>query len=487
MSDINYQTLASELLGQMNVRTKGLVSATPGATMGHGPGGLFSSPGLSRPVFSAMILPHLGIQNMIPVRPSRDFNPLHGIMTGVTASSGANPVGVCDDPPSAGLMKLCTHSFVFGRQSRQTKVYDLDTFGRLTNRGEFTDLQLFGNPLVNPNAGVPTMPGVANPAQALNNEIAKALFELAVSWSRDFARLTYAGTPTNNTAGGGYKEFYGLDTLINTGYRDAETGVACPAADSYVRSFGNLNIATNSAALVRELTIMYRNLNYLAAEAALIPVQWVISMRYSLFYEITEIWPCQYLSYRCTLTSGSTQFINSADSNAMRDDMRGDMYNRTGQYLLIDGQRVPVVIDDAIAETEGLAGGSFSSGIYMVPLTVLGGIPVTFWEYFDYDVPGGALEASRIFAPDGSFYSTDNGRFMWARKPPTNYCVQLMSKTEPRLILETPYLAGRLTNVLYAPLSHERSPFTDSDYFVDGGKVSNSIAPSGPSYFSPTA
>ena len=47
------------------------------------------------------------------------------IITGVTATSGSEPTGVCDDPPTAGLSKLCTHSFVFGRQSRQSRVFEL--------------------------------------------------------------------------------------------------------------------------------------------------------------------------------------------------------------------------------------------------------------------------------------------------------------------------------------------------------------------------
>ena len=92
-----------------------------------------------------------------------------------------------------------------------------------------TDLRLLNNPFGQvSNTNVPTLTG-SNPAQIAQNEFAKAMFEFAVGWKRDFARLLYTGTPTNNTAGGGYKEFWGFDALINTGYRDAETGTACPA------------------------------------------------------------------------------------------------------------------------------------------------------------------------------------------------------------------------------------------------------------------
>ena len=493
---IDYGMLAQALLAQMaggaSVRSKA-VSSTPTGTYGHGPGGLFSFPGLSRPVFSAMVLPRLGLQSRLPVRPSMDANPLYGIFTGVTATTGSEPTGVCDDPPTAGLSKLCTHSFVFGRQSRQTPVIQIDRAGLWTNRGEFGDLQFMGNPWAgnagdNPN--VPTVPGLGQGTDGvLNNEAKKKLFELAVAWSRDFGRVLYTGNPTNNTSGGGYKEFYGLDILINTGYKDAENAQLCPAADSIVRSFGNLDIATNGAALVRNVTNMYRNLRYIASHAGLDPVKWTICMRWSMFYEITEVWPCAYLSYRCTnLQTGSTNFIDSAEAIKLRDDMRGDVYSRSGQYLLIDGERVEVTIDDAIAETNntnqaGVPAGSFRSAMYFVPLTVLGGTPVAYLEYLNFDAPGAAIEVARQFAPGDSYFTSDNGRFLWHKKPPTNWCVQLMAQTQPRLLLLTPHLAARLTGIQYTPVQHEREPFTDAAYFVNGGRTDR--IGYGPSYYAP--
>lgn len=172
------------------------VSTTPASGVyGHGNGGLFSYPGMERPVFSAMLLPFLGLQSILPVRPSNTDNPVYGIFTGVTATSGSEPTGVCDDPPTVGLSKLCKHTFVWGRYSRQTQVYDLDRFGHVVNRSDFTDFQFMGNPFAStpPNPNVPTMPGAAGPANALNNDIAKAFFEFGVGWARDFAKKMYTG------------------------------------------------------------------------------------------------------------------------------------------------------------------------------------------------------------------------------------------------------------------------------------------------------
>jgi hypothetical protein len=123
------------------------VSSTPRTSgYAHGIGGLMSAPGMSRDVINAMILPFAGLASRLPSRSSNETHPLYGIITGQTAGSGSNPTGVCDDPPSAGLLKLCSQSYVFGRMSLQTPVIDIDRVGQTTNRGEFNDYQLVGNP-----------------------------------------------------------------------------------------------------------------------------------------------------------------------------------------------------------------------------------------------------------------------------------------------------------------------------------------------------
>lgn len=480
---IDYKELAMEL-----VRTKGVVSSTPTASYGHGPGGLFSYPGLERPVFSAMTMPIMGLQDTLPVRSSRDANPLYSIFTGVTASSGSEPVGVCDDPPTVGLAKLCTHTAPFGRQARQTKVFELDRMGLWTNRAEFGDQQFMGNPWnpLNKNPNVPTTPGGNSMDAVLRGEVAKALFEFAIGWSRDFAREIYTGNPANNTAGGGRKYAYGLDILINTGRRDAITGQLCSAADSIVQSFGGADVSTSAAAgvlIVRWITNIMRRLKMIGDTTGLSPVKWAIAMRETLFYELTAVWPCSYQTYRCNVSNSNSALnnvnTNRSELNAMTDEMRQQ------HYLLIDGQRFEVILDNTITETN-MAGSSFRSDIYFVPMTVLGGTPVTLMEYIDYDSPMGAMEAARTFAPDGFYSTSDNGRFLWHKKLPNNFCVQMLAKTEPRLLLLTPHLAARLTTVQYTPLAHERDwdPSATS-YYVDGGRTDYNGYPA--SFYSPVS
>ena len=50
-----------------------------------------------------------------------------------------------------------------------------------------------------------------------------------------------------------------------------------------------------------------------------------------------------------------------------------------------------------------------------------------------------------------------------------NWCFKLKLKTEQRVVLRTPQLAGRIDNVRYTPLQHLREPQPTSPYWSDGG------------------
>jgi hypothetical protein len=496
MSDISPQALqAAMTVLQAAVTTKAVPSATATTTYGHGPGGLFSDPALERPLFSAMMLPNQGVLSRLPTRENRFASPLYGIITGVTATTDTGSpaeatMGPCDDPPVAGLLKLCTQSIYFGRQSRQTRTLDITRMGLLQDRGEHLDLQWVGNPFgMNGNGETaPTIPGLSGNA-AVNNEVGKVIMELAVAWSRDFAAEVYTGNPTSNSPAGGRKYFRGFDLLINTGYRDAITGVACTAADSIVRSAGNINISTDvtgARTIYRNITDIYRQLQFNAQQMGLAPVKWVIAMRPTLFYEVSEVWPVVYASTRGLGLAGAANPIyqDARYLNEMRDQMRGNLYQQTGQFLMIDGQQVEVVLDNAIAETN-VGAGVYSSGMYFIPLTVLGGTQVTELEYLPYTGERSAVTAAQAFGVSSFYQASDNGRFLWHFKPPTNFCVNMLAVTEPRIVLRTPFLAARYTTIRYTPVSHERDWNPSGTYFVDGGQTSYNGY--GPSYFTPTS
>jgi hypothetical protein len=204
-------------------------------------------------------------------------------------------------------------------------------------------------------------------------------------------------------------------------------------------------------------------------------VQWSFVIKDSLFRKLADYWPCVYASFRCNATTND--ITNNTEAMEMRR-MSDDIYNN--RYLLIDGEKIPVVVDDCIPyEHNGTNGdiavGSFASDIYLVPWTVRGGLPVLYMEYFDYSAPNGVMQA----VSDGRLgheYWTDGGRWLWTFQR-TRFCASWVARIQPRLRLLTPHLAGRLENILWTPLQMFREPLPSQGYFVDGGIVTGDNAP----------
>lgn len=437
----------------------------------HGPGGMFGTPGLNRDVISTRVQPK-GLLDMLPVRGTTYTNPLYPYITGFLAASGSNPTGVCDDPQTAGPAKTCIQTATFGRYSYQTRAFELNRVGQQTNRGEFMDLTLV-NPIISGDSGI------SSPASAQGwsflDEVRLRTTEVGVAFQNKLVRQLYTGNPTNNTSGNGYEEFPGLDILIGTTKVDAITGTPCPSLHSDIKDFNYAMVnAAGGNTIVNVLTYMMRMLRWNAERMNFGDVEWIIAMRPQLWNELTAVWPCAYMTYRCEANTVNTQtqlVVNSNDQIAMRDDMRN------GMYLLVDGIRYRVALDDGIVEENRADNATipitgFASDIYVIPRTIRNGtMAATFVEHLDYSADNGLMSSAREIGAGfaDTFYWTDGGRYAWHRKPPNNWCVQWMAKIEPRVILLTPHLAGRITNVAYNPLQHERDSIIGDDYFVDGG------------------
>jgi hypothetical protein len=144
---------------------------------------------------------------------------------------------------------------------------------------------------------------------------------------------------------------------------------------------------------------------------------------------------------------------------------------RRSMTIEVNGRVYPVVTDDGIHEatniTNGnLLAGQYASSIYFVPLTVAGNFPVTYREYLDYRSPI-ANANSALLRGRQDFWS-DDGVYLWFIEN-NKYCYKLGLKTEQRIVLRTPQLAGKIQNVMYEPLQHLRSSDPASPYFSDGG------------------
>lgn len=438
-------------------------ASTAVGTQAHGPGGLLATPGLNRAMPNAMILPR-GLAGRLPVRSNVATNEIVPILTGQTADSGALPTADCAEWPTVGQFKICRQTYTFGQLGLRSQPLNIARAGEIVNRGEFTDNTLFGMP----DAGDNTPVGQVNWQRAFQLEHEKKMAELWTGYYRKYAPLIWRGNK-QNTGTAGYIEYDGLDRQINTGKRDAITGARCEAADSVVFDLNGLNANTSGAQVYAYIANVVTNLERLSEQLG-IEVEWALTMRYGAFWSLTNIWPCVYATAGCGVnTIIHTQSINEATD--MRDEMR------QGRYLLIEGKRYEVVIDDSITETV-VSNGTYQSNVYFVPLRG-NGQPLTFWEFFPYPQVSAAAAA---MAPSNYFATVQGGRFLLIRLTPTSTCVQVEVQERPRLILWTPFLAARFNNLRYTITVHERDAFPNEPYFVNGGATNTPLP-----YFYPNA
>lgn len=450
-------TLASALEKAMETKA---VAGNSTATLLTQPGGIFSVVGQEPEVINAHVSAQ-GLGAALPIIPSNLDDPRFGFITGFTATSGSEQDAPCDDAPM-GYMKAGTLSATFGRIVRQTQTMEIS---RLLHekRGVNTDLRLMGEMFGSVGMDMNNL----STADMLNMVVQSEMVGVGVQFERHISSMVWQGAITNNSAGGGYKEFPGLDSQIATGHVDAESNQAMPAADSDVKDFTYNAVDGVGKDIVEYLSMMEYYLYHNAERMGLLPVQWAIVMRPELWFELSAVWPCRYLTHRCANMDGSNPVVINDNVNVqMRDAMRN------GMYIDINGKRFPVITDDGIFEHTNInngnvAAGSYASSVYLVPLRIRGNFSSTYWEYIDYRQVGSQIAALGQGVRNVPFW-TDGGRYLWVYRD-NSYCFDLQALIEPRLVLRTPHLAGKLQNVLYTPLQHLRSPYPDSPYFRDGG------------------
>lgn len=455
---INTRTRAGSQ-GQDDFREK--VGYPPNAQY-YGPGGFMSTPGLENPVLSTYIAPH-GIDEYLPISPARVVNPLYPIFTGVTEEAGSEPATVCDDGPTA-LLKGATLSNVFGRIIRSTPTMDKGELVE-TVRGQNTQLSLLAN------RGAPggriSSTGFEVPADDILRYATKgAMFAAGALIQRKLVRLMWQGNPANNNpATAGYKEFAGLDLQIRTGIVDAESGVAVPSLDSYVKNANYALISEyNIVAHLQDMEFRLRR----RAEDHFGSAEFVLVMRPEVWEQLTNIWPLQYntqMGNNVLAGMSNVQLTLNADSVvSARDEMRRN------QSIIINGNTYRVVLDHGIdeevdADSASINAGEYASTIYFLPLTVAGGFAVTRIEYLDFRE---GIAQERAVGLDTGLVWTDDGRYIWSAEE-KHTCFWFRARTEPRVILHTPHLAGKIQRVKVRPLSHYIDPYPDSAYHVDGG------------------
>lgn len=444
------KTINQQLADAMSQVAENLnkAAAIPNAIPLHGQGGLLAGQGIDRNVITAMIRPQ-GIGSVLPLIPSVYENPTFATILGIMENSSDRPEQPCADAP-AGYMKGAELTAAFGLVRKDTATIDIYKTMLLKNRGDMTDLILRGRLLGDSNL----TPAGINESGAIEIMTKSEMVNAAARAERTLSQDIWQGT-------GIMPQFRGLDTLIATGLVDWRTGALAPALDSDVKDFGSENIDGGTKDIVEYLSAMEFYLRSNAQGMGLDPVNWVLVMRPELWFELSAVWPCKYLTSRCdvTGTASGAVVLNDNVNVATRDAMRN------GKYIDINGNRYPVITDTGILESTVAGSGEYTSSIYFVPLTINGNMPVTYREYLDYRAASTDLGLLR---GTESFW-TDDGVYGWAITDEKGWCYQLHLRSEQRIILRTPQLAGKIQNVMYSPLQHIRTPYPGDTYFLDGG------------------
>lgn len=459
---------------------------TPAGPYMHGPGGLFGVSGLEKPVISTRVQPR-GLASVLPWKSNDSMYPLFPYITGFKADTGTNPTGVCDPGMVAGVIKGCLQTAQFGRFTRMTNPLERNRLGQRINRGEFFDLNFVNNPLGPDDLGSIT-PSTTNGGLDLNNEVLSRFVQVGVSFQNLLIQKLWSGNPANNSGPlndpttGGYLEFPGLDILIGTAKYDALTGTACPSLASVIENFG-YGLITDLASgvdIVAQAVNAFRQVRHNADRMGFTSPKWIVALREELFYQLTALWPCSMITSGCIFrtTNGTViQNVDAAGQYAMTQSMRA------GRYLTFDGVDVDVVFDDGLTESVNGDGGSaligagqYASDMVILPLSA-SGMQLTYWEYFPYDTPGGAMS---MIGPNRGDFWTDGGKFLWAHLSPQMWCEQWAAKIEPRVILQAPQLAARINHIRYQPIQMTRESLPSDPYYVNGGVTSRE----GPSFWS---
>lgn len=428
-------------------------ASTQNATLFHGQGGLLSGQGIERDVITAMVRPY-GIGAHLPLLGTIFENPSYATILGIMEDSDDRPTEPCEDAP-AGYTKGCELTAQFGLVRKDTRTIDIYKSMLLKNRGDMTDLQLRGALL-----GMSgTKPANMTDQGVLDILTKSEMINAAVRAERTLSQDLWQGT-------GAGAQFAGLDNLITTGIVDWRSNAACPALDSDIKDFNYADINGTVADIAEYLSMLDFYLRHNSMTMGLDPATWAIAMRPGLWFELSAIWPCRYMTNRCQTAAGvNAMVINDNVNVSLRDQMRN------GMFIDINGHRYPVIVDTGIYEqnwvndAQNLGEGEYASSIYFVPLTITGNFPVTYREYLDYR----EADANRSLLRNTEVFWTDGGIYGWSVSETKGWCYQLALRTEQRIILRTPQLAGKLQNVKYAPLQHLRSPYPGDTYFKDGG------------------
>lgn len=433
-------------------------------------GGLFSAPGVRPDRFSAF--PRVrSFAKLLTPQPSDIYNEIISIVTGASDGTGSNAADFCGTAPTPGYLKQCEQQYSYGKWFSKTNVNSINDIGYLRNRADIPGQILNSGP-----QGNPLVPDIMYKLVDTRSQLAYELYLEGAMIERSLERTLITGNPLNSNAGtpgiagqnqrGFIKEFKGLDLQIKKGYADT-SGVLCPAADSIVVDFANANIGStvpggDGRTITSVISDVWYALKDRMTQVGMDGTEIAIVCRKEQFRALTDIYANTYATTRFqsnTYSAGLPLLQDATRTN----DLRIEMLN--GQYLIIEGEIVPVVFSDGVVLTPTGGANNYSADMYFVPMSWQGR-PLIRLEYFNL--------GNQYIAEWNGFINPDrrrviNNGFYAMGYNTVSFCDEYLFASVMRLILETPFLAARIDNVEFSYLAQTRDPYPGTSMYVNGG------------------
>lgn len=425
----------------------------------HGTSALLTAPGTRPGMPSAM---NRATALQLPMFKSRFVNDKVEIFTGRTAASGTTPQSWSGTPGVAGNLKVAQVSRPLGSIYLSSTAIGAPDVGE---RLDYADIDRFA--MNGFERTSPFIPDVLN-AQAVNTEDGKALWQLGLAIEEAVNRIDIIGDSSTAVASTELEvinEWDGLDQIVATGYADAVSSTDTDALDSYVQTIG----ADLSGSHVATIANAYRTVKMRAQLVGKPNVQFAIVTNLRGIYPLIDIWACNYATARCTAAS---QTVGRLDLG-MVYNLRNEMLN--GQYLLIDGEKVPLIGIDGVPATFNASPGDWTMDAFIIPLYDMAGGQgqaqrngVEFMTYHHYkemqitDLPG----AANVVGDD--FRLINNGLYM-VRNVLAGMTRQYYIAAKLRLNCDYPFLCARVDNFdVTIGTAFGSSVPGDSDYLGGG-------------------
>lgn len=444
-------------------------STVSNAVLAHGPGGLFSSQGVRPGMYSTVPRP-VDLASIIPLVKSVNVNERWEVLTGVTVTEGTRATDICSEGPTPGQLKVCSQVFTWGEMKIDTRTQRLNEWGRRNNYADM-DRNVFN--LMS--SSHPLMPQFLT-AENVNTDFGKLVMEVVFALEKSFASVDVNGVAGGTSAPAGVvnsedyrpwiSQYAGLYAQIATGKVDSVSQAACPAADSVVITH-NAPIAsngTNGLSFVQNVVNLVRSPLARANRVGMGDFNFVLGVHPNAWWAISDQWACQYNVDRCNDgAAGDPVIRNATDITEFRDAMRN------GNYLLVDGMRIPVVFADGL-QWDGVNNNTFSTDILLLPLNWRGQ-RLLYRQYFPLNNPQ-ATAWQNFVGPLGSARILNDGLYAMGARTTNGMCSKAEFYSQTRLILDTPWLAGRLNDVQVSYTVQGYDVFPGMSNYRDGGESS---------------